>query len=201
MNAFGLKSFSLNLLFELIGLGAREEKREKRFNMYKSFSNPYHATIRMMRKEADTAAHTLSEVLEGRGKEGLTLPPVFFFNPPLPSVPEILTCWVHRAQRTVSVWLQVSREQLWGDMQGKNRGEHGAGPSTAICRQRVHRKSVDTEEQNRERKGQWTKGREITGLLELKRGEKLFASRDWNKMVFKLSVYMLREDSMPFWVH
>lgn len=92
MNAFGLKSFSLNLLFELIGLGAREEKREKRFNMYKSFSNPYHATIRMMRKEADTAAHTLSEVLEGRGKEGLTLPPVFFFNPPLPSVPEILTC-------------------------------------------------------------------------------------------------------------
>lgn len=101
MNAFGLKSFSLNLLFELMGLGARGREKRKRFNMYTSFSNPYHATIWMMHKEADTAAHTLSEVLEGRGKKGLTLPPVFFFNPPLPSVPEIPMCWVHRAQRTV----------------------------------------------------------------------------------------------------
>lgn len=84
-----------------MGLGARGREKRKRFNMYTSFSNPYHATIWMMRKKADTAAHTPSEVLEGRGKEGLTLPPVFFFNPPLPSVPEILMCWVHRAQRTV----------------------------------------------------------------------------------------------------
>lgn len=64
-----------------MGLGARGREKRKRFNMYTSFSNPYHATIWMMHKEADTAAHTLSEVLEGRGKEGLTLPPVFFFQP------------------------------------------------------------------------------------------------------------------------
>lgn len=88
-------------------------------------------------------------------------------------------------------------------MPGKNRDEHGAGLSTATCRQRVHRNSADTEEQKREGQGQRTKGRAITGLLELKRrggkiGEKPFTSRDWNKMVFMLSVYLLREDSMPF---
>lgn len=97
-----------------MGLGARGREKRKRFNMYTSFSNPYHATIWMMHKEADTAAHTLSEVLEGRGKEGLTLPPVFFFNPPLPSVPEIPMCWVHRAQRTVfgaSHWVTASLER------------------------------------------------------------------------------------------
>lgn len=88
-------------------------------------------------------------------------------------------------------------------MPGKNRDEHGAGLSTATCRQRVHRKPADTEAQKREGQGHRIKGREITGLLELKRrggkiGEKPFTSRDWNKMVFMLSVYLLKEDSMPF---
>lgn len=45
MNVFGLKSFALNLLFELMGWGARGREMRKRFNMCKSFSSPHTATI------------------------------------------------------------------------------------------------------------------------------------------------------------